>query len=126
MDWSQLFNILIAALGTLLTGLATWATTRLVTFLNSKIKDKEAAKHLTNITTITMNAVQAVFQTYVESLKKQNAFTEESQKEALEKCLAIIKNQLTPELIAYITENFGDLEKYLKTLVESTIYKLKN
>ena len=37
----------------------------------------------------------------------------------------MIKSQLAPELINYITTNFGDLESYLKTLIESTIYTLK-
>ena len=67
-----------------------------------------------------------MFQTYVESLKKEGAFTSEKQKEALAKCLTIIEGSLSTELKDYIVNNYGDMEAYLKTLIESTIYSLKN
>ena len=73
-----------------------------------------------------MNSVKTIMQTYVESLKQEGAFTEEKQKEALVKCLDIVKTQLTPELTTYIKENFGDIEEYLRTLIEDAIYSLKN
>lgn len=72
-----------------------------------------------------MSSVQTITQTYVESLKKENAFTAEAQKEAYEKCLSLIKTQLTPELTEYITNNFGDMETYLKTQIEAMINNLK-
>lgn len=72
-----------------------------------------------------MSSVQTITQTYVESLKKENAFTEEAQKEAFNKCLTLIKDQLTPELTEYIKNNFGDMETYLKTQIESMISSLK-
>ena len=72
-----------------------------------------------------MSSVQTITQTYVDSLKKEGAFTEEAQKEAFNKCLALIKSQLTPELLEYIKNNFGDMETYLKTQIESMINSLK-
>jgi len=40
--------------------------------------------------------------------------------------MAIIKTQLTQELRDYVEENYGDLQSYLLTLIESTILGLKH
>ena len=125
MDWSQVQNIIFSCVGIVLTGLCSWLTTKLITWLNTKIKDKKVAGYITSITEIVMSAVKQVMQTYVDSLKQEGAFTEDKQKEALEKCLTIIESQLTDELKSYITENFGDMTSYLQTQVEAMIYNLK-
>lgn len=125
MDWSQIQGIIISGVGVVITGLCSWLTTRLVAWLNTKINDKKVAGYLSSITEIVMSAVKQVMQTYVDSLKQEGAFTEEKQKEALEKCLTIIESQLTDELKTYITNNFGDMTSYLKTQVEAMIYNLK-
>lgn len=125
MDWSQLQGPFLAGLSVVITGLCTWLTARIVAWLNAKISDKKAANFAGALTKIIMSAVQNVFQTYVEALKKDNAFTKEAQQEALNKCLAIIHTQLTPELVEYIQTNFGDVEPYLISSVEAMIYSLK-
>lgn len=122
MEFEQ---ILWSIVGTIGTGLATWVTTVLIAFLNSKIKDKNIAMWSTAITKIVMSAVQSVFQTYVDALKKQGKFTVEEQKIANEKALTIIKSQLSDELQDYIKDNFGDMEKYLLEQIEAMIYQLK-
>lgn len=122
----EFLNILWTAVGVVITGLVSWATTALVAWLNSKIKNEKVAKFTTDITNIVGTAVKTIMQTYVDSLKQEGAFTEEKQKEALQKCLDIILKQLTPELTTYIKDNFGDIEEYLKGLIESSIYSLKN
>lgn len=125
MDVTQIQNIVFSCVGIILTGLCSWLTTKLITWLNTKISDKKVAGYVTSITEIVMNAVKQVMQTYVDSLKQQDAFTEEKQKEALDKCLTIIESQLTDELKTYIKDNFGDMTEYLKTQVEAMIYNLK-
>ena len=40
--------------------------------------------------------------------------------------LETAKSELTTEAIAYIEEQHGDVEKYLVTLIESSLYDLKN
>lgn len=122
----EFLNILWTAVGVVITGLVSWATTALVAWLNSKIKNEKVAKFTTDITNIVGTAVKTIMQTYVDSLKQEGAFTEEKQKEALQKCLDIILKQLTPELTTYIKDNFGDIEEYIKGLIESSIYSLKH
>lgn len=119
-------EIILGVLGTLAAGLATWLTTVIVTWLNKKIKDKQLATWATAVTTIVLNAVQAVFQSFVDALKKDGKFDKAKQEEAKERALEIIKAQLTDELKKYIMDNFGDLDVFLNEKVEAIIYQLKN
>ena len=119
-------EILFSAIGTILTGLLAWLVSIITNWINSKIKDKNAAKILTSVTTLVTNVVQATYQSYVEALKGTDAWTKEAQEAALNKALTTIKSQLNSEGIKFIEENYGNVEEYLKTLIESVLYKLKN
>lgn len=121
----EVLNIIWSAVGVVITGLLSWATTALVGLLNSKIKDTKVKKWATDIAQIVMNSVMTITQTYVDNLKKENAFTKEAQKEAFNQCLTLVQNQLTPELKKYIEDNFGDIQVYLKTQIEAMIKSLK-
>lgn len=121
----ELLNIIWAAVGTIITALVGWGTTVLVNWLNSKIKDENLRKHATAVTTIVSGAVQAVFQDFVEVLKKNGKFDEAAQKEAKERAITIINSQLTEELKKYIETNFGDITTWISNQIESTIYSLK-
>ena len=122
----EIIKVLLSVLGVILTGLATWATTALTAWLNAKVKDKKLAKFLSDLSAIVITSVKTVYQTYVEALKDKNVFNKEAQKTALDEALKLIKTQLTPELIQYIEDNFGDVDSWLKSQIESTIYSLKS
>ena len=119
-------EILFSALGIIITGLASWGTAVLVKWLNSKIKNKELAAFATTVITVVNNAVKATYQAYVQSLKGTDAWTKDAQKQALEQALKTAKSELTTEAIAYIEQQHGDVDKYIKTLIESVLYDLKN
>lgn len=121
----QFYVILWGAVGTIVSGLAAWLTAYLVGLLNQKIKDKKLARWATALTQIIMGAVQAIFQEFVDTLKKNGKFDEAAQKEAKERAYAIIVGQLSDELKNYITENFGDMKEYLMNQIEAMIYQLK-
>ena len=121
----QFYVILWSAVGLIVSGLATWLTTFLVGLLNQKIKDKKLARWSSEVFQIIMNAVQTVFQEFVEVLKKEGKFTPEAQKEAKERAYAIIVGQLSGELKDYITANFGDMKEYVMNQIEAMIYQLK-
>ena len=72
-----------------------------------------------------MNAVQAVFQSFVDTMKKSGQWNAEAAAEAKERAYNIIMSQLTAELKAYITDNFGDMKEYLMNQIEAMIYNLK-
>ena len=120
------YTILWSVVGLIATGLATWLTSFVVGWLNQKIKDKKIARWSTTLFEIIMRAVQSIFQDFVETLKNNNKFTPEAQKEAKDRAYNIIVSQLTPEIKQYITDNFGDMKEYLFNQIEAMIYQLKN
>ena len=121
----QFWTIFCSAVGVLLTGLMSWLTVVITNFFNSKIKDKKMAEIASGITSIILNAVTAVTQTFVDTLKKNGKFDELAQDEAKERALKIINSQLTEPMIQYIKDNFGSVQEYLKNRIEAVIYTLK-
>lgn len=123
---TEAWNIIWSVVGIVATGLVSWATTALVAWLNTKIKNEKAAKWASDLTSIVSNAVLSVTQTFVDAMKKAGKFDEAAAKEAKDKALSIIVGQLTPELKDYITSNFGDMTEYLSNLVEAMVQSLKS
>lgn len=122
----EALNIILSCISIVLTGLLGWGVTALTAFLNTKIKDKRIAGYLTSLTNIVTTSVKETYQTYVEALKKEGRFDADAQKKALDETLAKIKTELPVNIANYVTETFGDLDKYITSLIESTIYSLKN
>ena len=110
----------------IVTARASWGVTELTRLINSKIKDANAKEMLSSAVTTVSDVVKQVYQTYVEALKGQNAFTAEAQKEALAKALETIEAILPEKVKAYLTDNFGNMEAWLTTQIEAAIYSLKN
>ena len=121
----QIQTIFWSALGLIVTGLVSWFLSALTAWLNTKIENEKVAKYLTAITSIVGTSVKEVFQTYVEALKKGNGFTAECQKKALDLALSKAKAALNDDLIGYISSTYGDIEQFLISQIESTIYSLK-
>ena len=117
---------ILPAIGMVITALITWAGSVFIKWLSTKIKNKELLALATTVTTVAQNAVKATYQTFVESIKGTTEWNEETQKQALEATLATIKSELTTEALAYIESQHGDIMTYLRTLVESILYDLKN
>lgn len=123
MNWSE---VVISVVSIIVTALASWGVTELTKLINSKIKDANAKEMLSSAVTTVSDVVKQVYQTYVEALKGQNAFTAEAQKEALAKALETIEAILPEKVKAYLTDNFGNMEVWLTTQIEAAIYSLKN
>lgn len=121
----ELTNIIFSALGIIITGLASWGTTVLIKWLNTKIKNQELASFATTIATVVGQVVKEVTQTYVQNIKGTDAWTKEAQEKALSMALETAKSELTTEALNYIQSQHGDIDKYLITLIESTLYNLK-
>lgn len=125
---TQILEILAPFAGALLTALCGFA----INYLNKKtaLVKKETNnitvwKYTDMITSTITDCVTAVNQTYVDALKKDNAFTKEAQEEAFKMCYNNIVGLLSEEAKKYITETFGDLEIYLTTRIESLVKKAK-
>lgn len=122
----DLLNVLWGVLGTIGTALATWLSSLLISFLNSKIKDTKLRTWLTSITTIVTDTVKSIYQQTVEALKNNGGFTKEAQEEAKNQALDTILNQLTPDMKKFIEENYGDIAEWIGNQIEAAIYNLKN
>ena len=77
------------------------------------------------LTDTVTNAVIAVNQTYVDALKGKNAFTAEAQQEAFTMAYTAVLNNLTDEAQTYLNEIYGDLESYIKVLIEAKVRENK-
>lgn len=121
-----LMNILSVVVTAVILPLISFAGTKLISYLNSKIKDQNARELLTQATTIVTNAVRSVFQTYVDSLKASGSFDEQAQKQALTKAKDIALSQMTDEVKAFIDKNYGSIDAWLTTTIEATINLIKN
>ena len=121
----EVLNIIYSVISIIATGIASLIVAKVSQWLNAKIKDKKLAEAMAQILSIAENCVKEVFQTFVDSLKKEGKFDKEKQQEAFDKCKEKIKSQLSLELVKFIQDNFGDVENYISSLIESTIFNLK-
>ena len=121
-----LINVISAVVTTVLLPLITWAGTKLIQYIGTKVKNEKAVALLTTATTIVLNAVRSVFQTYVESLKASGSFNAEAQKTALSKAKDIALSQLGEDVKEYISSTYGNLGGWMTNQIESTINLLKN
>ena len=121
-----IINIISVVVTSIVLPLISIAGAKLIQFINSKIKNNKAADLLTTATTIVINAVRSVFQTYVEALKKEGSFNKDAQIIALNKAKDIVLTQMTDEVKDYLVTTYGSLDSWLDTNIEATINILKN
>lgn len=121
-----IINIISVVVTSIVFPLISIAGAKLIQFINSKIKNNKAADLLTTATTIVINAVRSVFQTYVEALKKEGSFNKDAQIIALNKAKDIALTQMTDEVKNYLVTTYGSLDSWLDTNIEATINILKN
>ena len=121
-----IINIISVVVTSIVLPLISIAGAKLIQFINSKIKNNKAADLLTTSTTIVINAVRSVFQTYVEALKKEGSFNKDAQIIALNKAKDIALTRMTDEVKNYLVTTYGSLDSWLDTNIEATINILKN
>lgn len=125
MDYQKLITIIVEVCIIPLLGVL---TTYLVQFLKRKAQelatktDNETAQKYINMLNETISScVMATTQTYVEALKKQNAFTAEAQKEAFAQTYNNIVSILSEDCLKYLTTAYEDLEHYIINRIEAEV-----
>ena len=93
--------------------------------LNSKNENELMNKYLTMLSNTIIDCVIATNQTYVESLKKQGKFDLEAQKIAFEMTYNAVINVLSNDAKAYLSNIYGDLNKYITNMIEAEVNKNK-
>ena len=103
-------------------------TAYVVKFINMKsveiqanVDNNMADKYIAMVADTVAACVIATNQTYVEALKKQNAFTAEAQKEAFQLTYNAVMAILTDEAKEYLAEIYGDVAAYITNKIEAEV-----
>lgn len=103
-------------------------TAYIVKFINVKsaeiqvnVDNDMADKYIAMVAETISACVIATNQTYVEALKKQNAFTAEAQKEAFQLTYNAVMAILTDEAKEYLAEIYGDVAAYITNKIEAEV-----
>lgn len=124
MDLNLLQDILevciIPLLGVLTAYLVNYIRSKSIELTN-KTDNEIADKYIKMLTQTITDCVIATNQTYVEALKKQEAFTKEAQKEAFQKTYDAVMLILTDDAKDYLAEAYGDLTAYITMKIEAEV-----
>lgn len=125
MDWIQVlqevFNlVLIPLLGIIAKYFIQFVSIK-IEEIKVKQTNAEAIKYLDQIDKAVTNCVIATNQTYVESMKNKNAFDGEAQKVAFQMTYDALMATLTAEAKNFLAMAYGDVEVYLRTLIEAKV-----
>ncbi len=103
-------------------------TAYVVKFINMKsveiqanVDNNMADKYIAMVAETISACVIATNQTYVEALKKQNAFTAEAQKEAFNLTYNAVMAILTDDAKEYLAEIYGDVAAYITNKIEAEV-----
>ena len=129
MDWlnilQQIFELCIIPLLAIITrSLVIYISTK-KDELKNKTDNELAKKYLDLLNDTIANCVIATNQTYVEALKKENAFTADAQKAAFEKTYKAVIATLSEEAQKYLPEVVGDLQTYITQKIEASVNQNK-
>lgn len=89
--------------------------------IQATVDNDTADKYIALLSDTITACVIATNQTYVEALKKNNAFTVEAQKEAFKLTYDAVMAVLTDEAKKYLSEIYGDLSAYITAKIEAEV-----
>lgn len=129
MDAELLNTIMTAVVLPLLIALSGY----LVAYLRKKaaeatanIENQTIRFYIEEANEIVLQAVEMLFQTYVDDLKKKGQFTKEAQLEAFNRAKDITLQLLTAEAREILIEIYGDLDLWIKTKIEQAVKQDKD
>lgn len=125
MDWLELLYQILEVCVIPLLGILTAYIVKYINIKSAEIQTKVDSdmgdKYIAMLTDTITACVIATNQTYVEALKKQNAFTAEAQKEAFNLTYNAVMAVLTDEAKEYLAAIYGDLTAYITTKIEAEV-----
>ena len=125
MNWLEMLYKILEVCVIPLLGILTVYAVKFIKVKSNEIKTKAdnelADKYIDLLSTTISDCVIATNQTYVEALKKENAFTAEAQKKAFELTYDAVLEVLSDDAIIYLTSIYGDLSKYITAKIEAEV-----
>ena len=120
-----IISIISVVITSVVLPLITLGGTKLIQLINQKIKDEKTRNLLTGLSTIVERSVRSVTQTYVDSLKKSGKFDQKAQQVALTLAKEEVLKELNQETKLFIETNYGSINDFVTTQIESTINLIK-
>lgn len=125
MDWLDLLQDVLKVCVIPLLGLLTgyvikWLKAKeeeVLDQIDNDVADRYVALLFETIT----DCVRATTQTYVDALKKENAFTPEAQKEAFNMTYKAVMSILTDDVKEYLSLIYGDLTVFITNKIEAEV-----
>lgn len=93
--------------------------------LQETVKNEKIKNLIGTAEGIVAQAVNAVSQTYVDALKADGTFDKDAQINAFEKSKSYIYTLLTEDTINVIKQQYGNLDTWVTTKIEESIYQNK-
>jgi hypothetical protein len=129
MEWLallyQILEVCIIPLLGLLTAYAIKFFNAKSAEIQNKVDNDTADKYIQMLTDTVASCVLATSQTYVEALKKDNAFTKEAQQQAFDMTYNAVMDVLTADAKEYLTNIYGDLSIYISNKIEAEVKMTK-
>lgn len=129
MDWLDLLRTVIEVcvfplLAILTKYLTDWISQKIAT-LRKTSQNELIDKYLLRLDKLISDCVNATTQAYVDSLKKQDIFDAEAQKQALSMTYDAVKTLITDEAAAVLSDALGDIDEYILQKIETTVKENK-
>jgi hypothetical protein len=125
MDWLELLYKLVEVCLIPLLGILTAYAVKFIKIKGDeiavKLNNEKANKYITLVSQTITDCVIATNQTYVEALKKDNAFSADAQKAAFQMTYDAVMAVLTDDAKDYIVAIYGDLSAYIRTKIEAEV-----
>ncbi len=125
MDWLELLYKLVEVCLIPLLGILTAYAVKFIKIKGDeiavKLNNEKANKYITLVSQTITDCVIATNQTYVEALKKDNAFSADAQKAAFQMTYDAVMAVLTDDAKDYIVAIYGDLSAYISTKIEAEV-----
>lgn len=125
-------NYIMPVLGTALGSILSALLAYVVIYINKKKKElingaqsELEVKYLDMICETILDCVIATNQTYVESLKKEGAFTKESQEIAFNRTVNAVMDILSDDCVEYLKNITTDVDEWLKIKIEAMVNQCK-
>lgn len=125
MDWleilNQAFQTVAPAIMTALSTILVFGLCRVIKDTKNRVANDTTDKYFNMLEVTVTNAVLATTQTYVDAMKKENAFDKEAQKKAFDMTYEAVMKVLTDEAKRYLEAAVGDLNTYITNQIEATV-----
>lgn len=130
MNWMEMLQQIFQVCIIPLLGVLTAYLVKYIQVKAEEIKtttDNELTKKYVDMLAKTISdCVIATNQTYVDNMKKENAFDAEAQRHAFQITYAAVLNLLTDEAKVYLEAFYGDLNGYITNKIEAEVNWNKN